>query len=221
MSKPYRVYCSAGYNSYFAALQSNPNFVQVGSIKDADVVLFAGGEDINPELYGHKSNPHTYFSRHRDAIEVQDWNYAREHGLKILGICRGLQFMCAMSGGKLFQHVTMHNRGGHGMFLHHPAFEANEPVQVTSAHHQMINPFNLQPEQYRIFATAPALSTTYESETHDSAPLGSVIEIEACGFPETNAFGVQYHPEWMQPGSDGQVFFQHLSLALCNGTLFN
>lgn len=56
--------------------------------KRADVLLFAGGEDVDPKLYGQKEGKFTYCNYQRDNYEVAIF---KENPDKFkLGICRGL-----------------------------------------------------------------------------------------------------------------------------------
>lgn len=63
----------------------------VDSINDADIVLFTGGEDVDPSLYGCKKHPSTYSNIDRDRQEQKVFKHIRKDQLA-LGICRGLFF---------------------------------------------------------------------------------------------------------------------------------
>ena len=65
------------------------NHVLVDSIEDADIVLFTGGEDVTPSLYGCKKHPRTSCNTHRDFEEKTVFEKIREDQF-IIGICRGL-----------------------------------------------------------------------------------------------------------------------------------
>lgn len=56
---------------------------------EADVVVFTGGADINPEIYGKQAHPSTYFSDYRDAYEIEAFRKMRKDQLAV-GLCRGL-----------------------------------------------------------------------------------------------------------------------------------
>lgn len=71
-----------------------------------DGLLLAGGADLAPDLYGAERDRHTEGIRaDRDAGEVALLNAATEADLPVLGICRGMQLMCAVAGGRLIQHL--------------------------------------------------------------------------------------------------------------------
>lgn len=60
------------------------------NIKEADLVIFTGGADVDPELYGENSGKFTRVNTGRDRIEVMTYKLAQELHIPCLGICRGL-----------------------------------------------------------------------------------------------------------------------------------
>ena len=62
----------------------------VDTLEDSDLVVFEGGEDVSPFLYGEHSHPSTYTNKERDMYELKVFRKAQELGKKCLGICRGL-----------------------------------------------------------------------------------------------------------------------------------
>lgn len=63
----------------------------VDNIADADLVLFEGGVDVDPRLYGDRIGRHTDKPEvERDEREMKLFRKAVELNKKILGICRGL-----------------------------------------------------------------------------------------------------------------------------------
>ena len=92
---------SVGYSRFIEDLEL------VDDMKDAQVVLFTGGEDINPELYGCKKHPSTWFNTKRDQFEVESFKKVASDQLCV-GVCRGFQLFSAMYGGKLAQDVSGH-----------------------------------------------------------------------------------------------------------------
>lgn len=161
-----------------------------------------GGEDISPALYNAKRNSRTGAA---DKLSRRDWfeknlvMAAIEREMLIVGICRGAQLMCALSGGKLIQHCSGH--AGHGDHL----ILTNEGEQyvTTSLHHQMLYPYDVEHEL--IAWTNPPLSKEYfmESEYPIEMPAaskdveGHVCEPEIVYFPKTRALCIQGHPEYM------------------------
>ena len=68
MRKPIKVYV-VGYDWCNITSFLLFDFEKVDNIKEADIVMFTGGEDINPALYGDVPHPTTHFSN-RDDMEV-------------------------------------------------------------------------------------------------------------------------------------------------------
>ena len=65
---------------------------------DFDLLIIAGGANPGDNL-------------ERDKFEIELINHAREHALKIIGICRGAQLLAVLSGAsliKLNDHVNSH-----------------------------------------------------------------------------------------------------------------
>ena len=72
----------------------------------ADAVLFSGGVDVEPSHFGQEPQPGLgQVSIERDRFELALYSAARERGLPVLGICRGIQLINVAQGGTLHQHV--------------------------------------------------------------------------------------------------------------------
>jgi putative glutamine amidotransferase len=75
-------------------------------VERLDGLLFAGGEDVQPSLYGE--HPHHLLGAvdlHRDEIELALANWAIERDMPTLGICRGMQLLNVALGGSLYQDI--------------------------------------------------------------------------------------------------------------------
>jgi putative glutamine amidotransferase len=71
-----------------------------------DGLVLPGGSDLDPAIYGAPPHPATTGVRPlRDATELLLVRAALDADLPVLGICRGMQLMCAASGGRLHQHL--------------------------------------------------------------------------------------------------------------------
>lgn len=64
----------------------------VEDIKDANIVLFTGGEDVDPSLYGCERHVTTGSNIARDLKEKEIFEQVRPDQL-CLGICRGLRIV--------------------------------------------------------------------------------------------------------------------------------
>ncbi len=61
----------------------------VDDIKSAQVVIFTGGEDVSPSMYGCRKHSRTNCNKVRDEEEKKIFEQIRKDQL-VLGICRGL-----------------------------------------------------------------------------------------------------------------------------------
>lgn len=162
--------------------------------KELDLLVFWGGEDISPSLYKERSS-YTYASDYmskRDAYETYIFRIAKEKKIPMLGICRGAQLLCALNGGRLWQHVDNHGHP-HDIRL----TETNELLRVTSTHHQMMRPTS---EMKVLGVSATILSPLKYNE--NGAYHGIEDEAEIVFIPEAQALCIQGHPEYTKPTSD-------------------
>ena len=154
-----------------------------------------GGDDISPTIYGHdpafKYTDARINLTQRDFLEVQLAQDAIKKGIPIIGICRGAQLMCALSGGTLIQHVT-----GHGLWKGHKIVTKDGlTVYSNSVHHQMMNPFKVDHE---MIAWCPErLSMKYIGSANKEIDKNEIpVEPEIVWFPQTHALCIQGHPEF-------------------------
>src|SRR6266508_5604570 len=91
-----------------------------------DGIVFTGGSDVDPALYGDTPHGATRVRPDRDRAELLLLRAAAEMELPLLGICRGMQLMAVAYGGRLHQHLP-DVLGHHGhrpvsgpKFGHHP-----------------------------------------------------------------------------------------------------
>ena len=171
----------------------------VDDIDTADIVMFTGGEDVTPALYGAKAHPATYCDPERDEYETEMFKKIRPDQF-VVSICRGSQFVCVMNGGKLVQDVT-----GHGLYHTHGIYDRKTGVsyQITSTHHQMQYPYDLPKEDYDVLYIAEGiLSRHYEGDGinpdkiyNDGEP--EIVMYHKKGMPKCLA--IQGHPEYMRP----------------------
>ncbi|GAN81054.1 gamma-glutamyl-gamma-aminobutyrate hydrolase family protein [Acidocella aminolytica] len=71
-----------------------------------DGLVFTGGHDLDPALYGEQRHPTTeQISQERDQSEMILTHSALESGIPMLAICRGLQILNVALDGTLHQHL--------------------------------------------------------------------------------------------------------------------
>ena len=162
------------------------------------IVFFSWGADVSPSLYGENQSSHTQcVDAERDDHERELFNLARTANIPMIGICRGAQFLCVMSGGRLCQHL-----GGHVLEHDHGEFHAivardvdgrEIDLECSSTHHQM----QLPPTGAEVVAWAePRLANGLYLDGNDR-PISPEIEYEAVYYPQIRSLGIQWHPEWM------------------------
>lgn len=194
-------------------MECTRNHEAIEDPKAIALVVFTGGHDVSPELYDKTPHPRTSNSVSRDLVEVAICETARRNGIPMVGICRGAQFLCVMAGGSLVQDITGH-LGSHKILARYPNGELKR-ITVTSSHHQMQYPFNLEEhDDYEVLAFSPnPLSRHYafDKETtlsQDEATQQLRLEPDVIWYPRLKALGAQFHPEWMQENSPGFQYFR-------------
>jgi gamma-glutamyl-gamma-aminobutyrate hydrolase PuuD len=174
--------------------------------KDFDLVMFTGGEDISPEMYGDTSPRNLCYSNHsRDLYEKKIFDCAVNHGIRMTGICRGLQFLNVMAGGKMVHHLDHHESCFHDMRTFR-----GENITINSYHHQMVLP----PEDAYVIGWSPGRRASEYFGNKDLEIKAPEKEIEAVLYPNIGAAGVQYHPEMMESTSDGYQWYEELVAGL-------
>lgn len=170
------------------------------------LVLFTGGEDITPSYYGDRSPQNLcYFNELRDRVEKEIFDLARIQKIRCIGICRGVQFLNVMAGGRMIHDVNYHSGGYHDMTT-----STGDQIRVNSLHHQMI----VIPEDAHLIAwSTKRLANRYYGR-NDEREDGPKLEPEAALFPSIECAGAQYHPEMMPKDSPGYMWFHELADSL-------
>jgi putative glutamine amidotransferase len=71
-----------------------------------DGLVLTGGGDLDPGLYRESPDASVYgIRRDRDAFEVALYREAVQHEIPILAICRGMQLVNVLRGGRLVQNI--------------------------------------------------------------------------------------------------------------------
>lgn len=181
-----------GNATYYASWINNHKLVD--NIEDADIVLFTGGEDVDPSIYGKEKHPRTYSNLERDLKEKAEFEKMKPTQLA-LGICRGSQFLCALNGGLLIQDCT-----GHALYeTHEITNDEGLILNITSTHHQMQYPFNLThgKDYDLLFYARPSRSYYYDGDGITSVPYEpEIVFYHVTGKPCSLA--IQGHPEMMR-----------------------
>lgn len=169
--------------------------------KDVSLIVFTGGVDVDPALYGEKRYITTgYPDKTRDKHEIRCFKRALELNIPKVGICRGSQFLCVMSGGKLVQDVTSHGGANHDLKTYD-----GKTIRCNSTHHQMQRPSATA----KILAMAePRLSKHYMNGEGENIVHEMPGDVEVVHYPNINALGFQYHPEWLKSDHECVIYYK-------------
>jgi putative glutamine amidotransferase len=89
------------------ALLEPPSDDGIDETLDAlDGLVFSGGSDLDPELYGQEAHPETLgVVKERDRAELALLEAALARDMPVLAVCRGSQVLNVALGGDLVQHL--------------------------------------------------------------------------------------------------------------------
>lgn len=162
--------------------------------KEADLICFMGGADVNPELYGEK-NVKSYVDPSRDTYDRSLFD--EFINIPKVGICRGGQILNVFSGGSMWQDTNNHG-GTHDVLDK----ESGKVIKVSSTHHQMMRP-SLDAV---ILATCERSDYVEGFKTKRFRIEDKYSDIEVVFYPETKSLCFQPHPE-IGPDSCEEYFF--------------
>lgn len=188
---------ASNYNyeiTILTGIQTNTD-VSRDVIRSVDGVIFAGGEDFDPSIYG--SNAYELvenYSTEQDMSDLELLSLAIEENKPVLGICRGMQLINIYYGGSLYEDLpsqfagNISHRGEENTFIYHNvSFNENSRFyykldgvvvrEVNSYHHEGIRDlaYGLLPTAFSDDGLVEAIENPY----YDSFMIG-----------------VQWHPEY-------------------------
>ena len=164
----------------------------------ADGLLFTGGQDVDPALYGEQIRPVCgALCPARDRLEQALLRGVLERGLPAFGICRGLQLINAALGGSLYQDLS-----------------TDRPSQLR---HRMDRPYDRACHEVELLPDTPlwellgcdrlGVNSCHHQGVKDLAPALQPMAragdglIEAAWCPSHPfLWAVQWHPEFFGPG---------------------
>ena len=173
-----------------------------------DGILFSGGGDIDPGIYGAETTPEVKsVDPDRDRVEIQLVRDVVSDGLPFLGICRGIQVINVALGGTLYTHIA----DQHPQALEH-TYYPDWPRDY------LAHIVEVAPESHLaaiLGTTTPETNSLHHQGVRDLAPglrataWTSDELIEAFELPE-HPFGlaVQWHPEWLTVHAPMRALFR-------------
>lgn len=160
-----------------------------------DAIVMAGGEDINPALYGEeKSEKCEEYNEERDTSDYYLLKEAIKKDMPVVATCRGMQMLNTVQGGTLYQDLfteydtdidhrdpelndfTYHNVTIDDHNIIADAMGGAGKYKVNSWHHQGIDKVG---KGLKVVARA------------DDGMVEGIVLTDA-----TYIYGVQFHPEW-------------------------
>jgi putative glutamine amidotransferase len=172
-----------------------------------DGLLFSGGPDLDPAVYGHTRHPQLGpdVDRDCDEYELALLDGARDRDLPVLAICRGMQALNVSRGGTLHQHLP-----DLSALQHNQSEAAFEPVHAVS----VVRGSLLQ----RLTGAAELAVNSYHHQAADRIGAGLRVgaiapdgTVEAVWDPGARfCLGVQWHPEMLTHRAEHAELFGSL-----------
>jgi len=159
------------------------------TIEKANFCLGVGGSDIGNKYYNQPNSGYLGINAWVDNIEFEDYQKAIKLGKPMVCICKGSQWLAALAGGAVFQHVQHPYR-------HEIKTFDGKTLITNSLHHNMADLSNLKENiDYKLLAWAENLSPFHINGWNKSIECGR--EPEVVYYPKIKGLGIQPHPEMM------------------------
>lgn len=160
-----------------------------GSLSACHGIILPGGGDISPDLYGESNQGSFNIDIELDLLQLRAFYLAFQQQIPILGICKGMQLINVALGGTLFQdiktasfHTSKSQDVYHDSLILTPSFLYSlygEKCLINSRHHQTVHKLGQE--------LLPIQWCPYDNH------------IEAIIHKNLPVFGVQWHPERLNP----------------------
>lgn len=185
----YKKLYSAGFDlrDPFGIFDTTIRVTRPEHLMDDGMLILWGGEDISPAIY-EQDVVHARASSKpsaRDTMEINLFKQAVKLGIPIIGICRGAQLACALSGGTLYQHIQGGHHGDHEVETYD-----GQTMHTSSCHHQALN---LSKVEHELLAwDKDRITVAFTDKEVEKVVIPEVVLLK-----ETNTLAIQGHPEWM------------------------
>jgi putative glutamine amidotransferase len=164
-------------------------------VRTLDGLILSGGNAVDPRRYGQVNEGlcRTVIP-HRDGLEFEAFQFCRERGLPVLGVCRGNQFLNVACGGSMLQDLTIttipHEAVGEISCFHPIEVLAGTRLADVAGHHKTLRVNSRHHQGLRLEHLAPGMRASA------LAPDGVVEGLESTD--DSFLVGIQFHPE--RPG---------------------
>lgn len=162
---------------------------------DCAALLLCGGGDLDPRLFGQENRGSHPPDPVQDEAELALVRYYLQAGKPVLGVCRGMQVINVALGGTLIQNLPPGTREKH----------------IGQGGKDQIHPISLAPEGFlgKLYGTSLTVNS-WHHQAVDRLGEGLVPSawapegvLEALELRDKPVFGVQFHPERMDPARTG------------------
>lgn len=155
-----------------------------------DLVVFIGDSHIHPKNYEDELGPTT---KADEKIDDEEYNtyYRFNASTPKIGIGRGAHLITTCAGGKIIQNITGHNDVEHLVNMYQYGIH-----KIKSNHDQMMYPFNLKEDDYKLLGfTKHFQSTKYLNGKDQEFKLSNLfLEPEIVQYPKLNSLCFQLDP---------------------------
>ena len=158
-----------------------------------DGVIFTGGPDVRPELFGETIIPSCgAINDERDAFEIKLYKMAMNADKSILGVCRGVQVMNIAEGGNIYQDI--YSQSG-TVLVHHTLDGKRAFHNVKLTDKKTLSKIGFSSESFIVNSyhhqSVKNLADGYEAFAYSDDGLIEGIYMPSRRF----VAGVQWHPE--------------------------
>lgn len=187
-TSPFRESFQYAFDQEIPIVKLNPSLEEMIAY---DLIIFSGGADIHPSIYGENITYSTGINKERDEIEIDILSKAMLLGIKVFGVCRGHQLINAYLNGRLIQDLFMGQKPGLTHSSPHSLTKTSSDrfldgiTTVNSLHHQ------------GVISPGKGLKGTSSYKKVIESTVGS------------NIYSVQFHPEFMLESEEIKRFFRY------------
>ncbi len=174
-------------------------------------IFLAGGHDVDPSEYKEEKNEHTCnIDKGRDTVELMLVRLAREQGIPLLGVCRGMQVMNVALGGSLWQNIKKEMPGG---TMHDYHYDEGGVLLPRSRISHSVSVQNESTFSRIVGADTLAVNSLHHQgikKLGDELVAGAICPddglVEGIELPKHPFFiGVQWHPEELKDDASQKI----------------
>lgn len=175
-----------------------------------DGLIFTGGEDISPFLYGEEPILETKeLNIKRDRSEYRFMEKVFERKIPALAVCRGMQLANAVNGGNLYQDIPSQKPDS---IIHLP--NISNPENFKKQYHSI----DIKEGSHlaKVLGTSHIVNSYHHQGIKELAPCFDITAqakdgiIEAIETKNDHFFiGVQFHPEFTEDSDNFQKLFNY------------